>query len=400
MARRRYAVRKDGRMQRSIVVGRRPDGKPDRKYAYGYTAEELEDNYAALRDSLNRGAYTNDEGLTVGQWAEKWFRIYKSDKEYNTRAMYGYAIKSIDASIGHIRLRDIKQYQVKEYLNGLTAAGKHRSAAIRRMTLVQMFDEAIEDHLMQDNPARKIKLPKKPKAKNRQLYKGEKSALEKAGLTLRQRVFLYMGMDSGLRLEEILAIDKSDVDFASNTISITKVVVHAPNQAVLKPIPKTDESLRDAPLFPRLGALLLEYLPHVAGGAGKLFAGRGGGYMSKSAFRRMWEGIEKKMNAAAAEHCIALSSSHITSHMLRHTFATTCYYAGVDIKQAQRWMGHADIKMLLDVYTHLEREGEAKARENFIKFYNDDVNVVSTPSNAMENQEIKGLRIEGLGVLN
>jgi site-specific recombinase XerD len=37
-----------------------------------------------------------------------------------------------------------------------------------------------------------------------------------------------------------------------------------------------------------------------------------------------------------------------------HTYATTLFKAGVDIKTAQRLLGHTNVKMTLDIYTHLE----------------------------------------------
>lgn len=40
--------------------------------------------------------------------------------------------------------------------------------------------------------------------------------------------------------------------------------------------------------------------------------------------------------------------------MLRHTFATTLYHAGVDLRTAQKLMGHASIQMTANIYTHLE----------------------------------------------
>ena len=44
-----------------------------------------------------------------------------------------------------------------------------------------------------------------------------------------------------------------------------------------------------------------------------------------------------------------------TPHMLRHTYATMLYDAGVDIKSAQKFLGHANIEMTLSVYTHLTK---------------------------------------------
>ena len=42
--------------------------------------------------------------------------------------------------------------------------------------------------------------------------------------------------------------------------------------------------------------------------------------------------------------------------MLRHTYATTLYRARVDLRTAQKLMGHSSIQVTADIYTHLEQE--------------------------------------------
>ena len=43
-------------------------------------------------------------------------------------------------------------------------------------------------------------------------------------------------------------------------------------------------------------------------------------------------------------------------HSLRHTFATMLFDAGVDVKTAAYLMGHSDIRVTMDIYTHLSQE--------------------------------------------
>ena len=43
-------------------------------------------------------------------------------------------------------------------------------------------------------------------------------------------------------------------------------------------------------------------------------------------------------------------------HALRHTFATLCYYAGMDAKVTQALMGHANYSTTINIYTHLADE--------------------------------------------
>ena len=39
-------------------------------------------------------------------------------------------------------------------------------------------------------------------------------------------------------------------------------------------------------------------------------------------------------------------------HVFRHTFATNCYYKGVDIKILSRLLGHADVNITYNIYIH------------------------------------------------
>ena len=44
------------------------------------------------------------------------------------------------------------------------------------------------------------------------------------------------------------------------------------------------------------------------------------------------------------------------SHIFRHTFATRCFENGVDAKVVQSYLGHASLKMTMDLYTHVTDE--------------------------------------------
>ena len=56
-----------------------------------------------------------------------------------------------------------------------------------------------------------------------------------------------------------------------------------------------------------------------------------------------------------------------TAQMLRHTYATLLYDAGVDVKSAQRYLRHANLELTLKVYTHLTKYKEGKSMEYYNK---------------------------------
>lgn len=56
--------------------------------------------------------------------------------------------------------------------------------------------------------------------------------------------------------------------------------------------------------------------------------------------------------------------------MLRHTYATTLYRAGVDLRTAQKLMGHSSIQMTADIYTHLEAEDSMAVSDQLNAYLN------------------------------
>ena len=84
------------------------------------------------------------------------------------------------------------------------------------------------------------------------------------------------------------------------------------------------------------------YTPHLSR---YIVPASNGGDMTRSAFTRMWN-----------SHVVSLVPFPLHPHMLRHTYATTLYRARVDLRTAQKLMGHSSIQVTADIYTHLEQE--------------------------------------------
>ena len=77
----------------------------------------------------------------------------------------------------------------------------------------------------------------------------------------------------------------------------------------------------------------------------------------------MWNRIIKKMNNAVTtdkEKLIGVQKiSGLTAHIFRHNYCTMLYYSGITPKKAVDLMGHSDVKMIMEVYAHLDEEKEA-----------------------------------------
>ncbi|MNI85943.1 Tyrosine recombinase XerD [compost metagenome] len=58
----------------------------------------------------------------------------------------------------------------------------------------------------------------------------------------------------------------------------------------------------------------------------------------------------------------------ITVHGLRHTHASMLFEAGASIKEVQERLGHSDIKMTMNIYTHVTKAAKEKTADRFAKF--------------------------------
>ena len=60
---------------------------------------------------------------------------------------------------------------------------------------------------------------------------------------------------------------------------------------------------------------------------------------------------------------IEIKTIKFTYHQLRHTYACFLHKAGIPAKEAQYLTGHKDLKVLLNIYTHLDEEDKQNATE-------------------------------------
>lgn len=388
----KYKKRPDGRYATSTIVGYTDDGKPKRKTLYGRTITELDKKVAEFKSLQNKGIIINDEGITVAQWGTKWLKLYKSAKEYNTYAMYLNALNThIIPALGGIRLSALKSYHIQEMLNNIISVGHHRTAEIVRLTIKQIIQQAIINEYIYKDVSLKVSLPQSEKKEKRALTANEMSLIKQSKLTQRERTFVDLLYYTGVRRGEALALTVKDIDFINRKLIINKNLILKDGESHIKNSPKTNAGNRLIPLPTKLLSELKEYLTNTS--SIYLFTKQNGELMTKSSFRRFWDNILDKMNIAAggdkfsrSETAIRLIPKDITPHIFRHTYATNLYYAGIDVKTAQHLLGHSNIQITLEIYTHLDESNISKASD-ILNNYFDSQNNCSDSQNIVRHEK-------------
>lgn len=300
-----------------------------------------EDEALAKRDEYKRQLEEEEyigKRPTVKQYASTWLKLHKagvSDKCYND---YAKQLEALFPFIGDKRLDKVTvddAASVWEHFSGYSASTIHRA----RMLYVSLFDTAFENGMVKKNPFRMkyAQPPKAPSGSHRALEKEEIDLIWKTPhrMQLAALVMLYCGLRRG----EVLALTADDIDTKNKLLSVNKAVRFVGNKAVIT-VPKTAAGIRIVPIPDIVSPFFDDF-------AGDILQTAKGGPMTETAFSRAWESYIRQLSINAG-HPV-----NIRPHDLRHTYCTMIADAGVSIKQAMQWMGHADEKMILHIYDHV-----------------------------------------------
>lgn len=357
-----------------LSLKKRPDGRYVCRYLdewfYGSTQAEALAKRDDLKKSLESGLRNEAMSTTVLAYATKWIGIYKASVAPSTYNAYAYYLNQLCLLIGEKLLKDVTTSDIQNlYRMQIGKSGSH----IRKFcaTCKALFEAALNDGLIHRNPCVKAKRPFGEQGTHRVLTQWEYELVEsmvgKHEFACAAMLMLY----GGLRRGEVLAFDiDRDVDFLAGTIHVRGAVAFTTNQPILKST-KTSSGLRAIPLFDPLRKALM-------GKHGLIIANSDKGIMSHSSFKRKWESyitaLETQLNGCS-ERWYGRTKIHkeilanggqlpewqtvsLRSHDFRHSYCSMLYNAGVDLKTAMKWMGHADEKMILRVYAHLSVEKE------------------------------------------
>lgn len=359
MPRSKYTQGKDGRWRTAIRTGEYDDqGKPIMiRLSSTKSSADLEKQVREYKYKLERGHVYVNQNITLAEYALTWLDTKKSRSQV-TYQEYEYFVNNHLKAIETMRVDYIRPTDIQRLINSY--ADHPRMCEKILLTLHQIFDMAINEDLIVKNPCNKIELPRHVKKEKRILTESECKIVKDAeGLEARERALIHLFYGSGLRPAEIYALTWRDIDLENHTVSVNKALQFSRTGQVSVGLPKTDKSIRTIPLPDFVIESIQIYKNDVNHGKALYLFGAEG-YLFKSR-----TGYDKLFNRTVA----ALGLKGITAYSFRHNFCTMCYRNKIDVKTCQYLMGHADTKMVLEVYTHLDKQNNViAAAVNSIKF--------------------------------
>jgi site-specific recombinase XerD len=231
-------------------------------------------------------------------------------------------------------LRVITVHHIKDYLAGLQEDRRYRPTTLSRViaTLRVFFEFCVTQGKLETSPALTIHNPKLPRRLPIYLIESELQRLLAApdpndAAAVRDYAILVTLGFTGVRLQELVGLDTTDIDFERRTV---KVMGKGSKERLIPLNTIVIQALQD----------WLLCRPGTEDTA--VFLNRFGRRLSG----RSVENIVKKYVRQAG-----ITKAKVSPHKLRHTFATLLHVNDVDLVEIQTLMGHASITST-QIYTH------------------------------------------------
>lgn len=322
-----------------------PDGT--RKYVYAKTQEELDEKVFNLKLQMKMGVNLNDK-TTVGELIKLWYETDVKGKiqPSTDRVLRGDLNNHLLPLVSGCIAKDVTPVQVKLWINEFNKLNKQSARRCVR-AIRCAFEIAEENGLVYKSPVlARYKAHGRDYNKREALTPEQEKTLLCAVTEPRARLFVWMALALGMRRGELLGLMWDCVDLDTGVVHVRRSMVtdekgcyHIENRT------KTPAGVRDLPITDELSRALRA---HRAGSKSVyVFTQLNGNTFSPGGFNQFWRNhVRKPLD----------EDWDVTPHVLRHTYITRCFEAGMDIKEVQYLAGHESPQVTMEVYTHYCKE--------------------------------------------
>ncbi len=345
-----------GRFRIRVCVGKNDvTGKPEYfdKTISGTSKEANRMLSGVVRD-LDLGTYTPMQRTSLAEWFADWLRTQRTRVEARTadgyQALYD---RYLAEALGKLSLANLKPLDIQSVYTGMSERGL--SPTVIRHTHVVLkgaLKRAVQMGLLQRNPADPVEVPKLTHKERRVLSPEEAIRFIKACQTQPRGLIFEFALATGMRPEEYLALQWSDVDLEKGLATIQRVlVIHKGKVSFEKP--KTAKSRRSVPFPLALSIRLREH--RLAQNQHRLLLGRE--WKAHDLIFCSEIGTPLQIPTLTYRYYRPLLAAAklpvIRLYDLRHSQATILLMMGENPKVVSERLGHSTTRLTMDVYSHV-----------------------------------------------
>lgn len=358
--------RKDGRWEGRFSTGVYENGKTRYTSVYAPSYNEVKEK---LVEAMAKATYVQSK-IKESRFSEilqLWLRNNRLRQKGATEHKYRTMIeKHIEPGLGAYKVSQITASVINLFLEKkqrtgrLDKKGGLSPSYVRSMALIiqsamafassEGFCQPLKSPICKPMPEKtELEVLCKEDQKKLETFMNEKIDPTYIGI--------YITLYAGLRIGEVCALSWEDIDLDAKVIHIRHTIARVRNSdskvkswtKLILDTPKTGASIRDIPisslLFTRLAKINDEQKT---------------GYVLSGSFSFLSPRTYEYRFHKTLEEC---GIKQFNYHVLRHTFATRCIEAGVDVKSLSEMLGHSNVAITLSTYVHSSMEMKRKQLE-------------------------------------
>ncbi len=318
----------DGVYSINVMVDRQRIHRVIGRESEGVTRQQAEDFIARVRTDARRDRRDLPDGRKTEMGFEEAARRYidrlRDEDGKNINAKIRQLGQHLTPFFGRKPIGKIETFDIERYKKARRAAGAAMATVNRELAVIShLLNKAVEWKWIK---AKTVKIVRFKEENSRIVYLTDNQCaalLEAAAQDHNENVhaFIMVGLHTGMRHSEILAIRRDAIDLAKRTVWI----------------PRAKTGSREQPITKELCEYLRVRMRMLPPGCEWLFPSPGSAtghtHTIRKAFRRSVERAR-------------MDPTFITPHTLRHTAVTHLVQAGVDLPTVQRISGHRTLAMV------------------------------------------------------
>lgn len=339
------------------------------KDLYATTVKELQSKVKTVTFELDNGISNNKEYFEtfICNWLfdVHFVNIKPSSKERYESIFRNYIKNS---PLSTIKLKDLTSKHIQDYYNNLIKKGKSVNC-IKNLNkiIAPCIRYAYNNNKIIKDFSRFVVLPKeKEENKLKKVDTVQPFSLEEQKKFIKAieghdlEMLFITALNTGLRQGELLALTWNDINFKNNTIKVSKTVKYINNvtkegrgpASIEVQTPKSAASNRTISIPELLTKRLSKFktsqkahklkMANLYENNNLVFCNMYGRYLDSSNVRKKFKKVLRDNNIEDRKF-----------HDLRHTYATRLFELGEDPKTVQSLLGHSNISITLDTYTHV-----------------------------------------------
>ena len=328
----------------------------------------LREKEKQIEQDLFNQVVPNGGNLTVIQLVEKYVSL-KTGVRQTTVTGYKTVINVLKKeSFGRIRIDKVKTSDAKAWLIKLQKKDGRGYSSIHsiRGVLRPAFEMALNDDLIRKNPfafelsSVVVNDSVTREAITRKQERDLLKFIKEDAHFCRYYDAVYILFNTGLRISEFCGLTIKDIDFKKMRINVERQLQRSSNMEYIIEKPKTESGTRFVPMTKEVAECFKNIIsnrenpkvePMVDGIVGFLCLDKNDMPMVALHWEKYMQHIREKYN-----NIYKVQMPCVTPHVCRHTFCSKMAKSGMNPKTLQYIMGHADISVTLNTYTHVNFE--------------------------------------------